>query len=113
MSSVVVPFPGVRTERQVEPLCAGYDGSWWFEPAMYPTAVDICQRCDMRAECLAQALQAGERLGVWGGLTPEQRAALPDATMISLRPRRHRRPPNQSGRPESHMRDARRPDRGT
>jgi hypothetical protein len=87
MSSVVVQFPRAGAEREVEPLCAGYDSAWWFEPTMYATAVEICGRCEMRAACLARALQAGERLGVWGGLTPEQRAALPNAVVIPLRRR--------------------------
>jgi hypothetical protein len=87
MSSVVVPFPRSGTEREAEPLCAGHDSTLWFDPAGYPTAVGICGRCEMRAACLAQALQSGERLGVWGGLTPEQRAALPDAEVIPLRGR--------------------------
>jgi hypothetical protein len=30
-------------------------------------------------------LRTGERLGVWGGLTPERRAALPDAVVIPFR----------------------------
>jgi Transcription factor WhiB len=88
MSSVVVPFPANRAEREVEPSCAGHDPSWWFEPAMFARAVKICERCEMRAACLAEALQSGERLGVWGGLTPEQRAELPDAQVIRLPHRR-------------------------
>jgi hypothetical protein len=84
MSSVVVPFPKARGE-QAEPLCAGYDSAWWFEPTMFATAVGICRRCEMRSDCLAQALQSGERLGVWGGMTPEQRAALSNAPVIPIR----------------------------
>ena len=58
---------------------------------MFDRAVEICARCEMRADCLARALQSGERLGVWGGLTPEQRAALPDAVVIPLPERAGRR----------------------
>ena len=86
MSAVVVPFP-TREEGRTEPLCASYDSSWWFEAERYERAVGVCGRCSMRSDCLAQALQSGERLGVWGGLTPEQRSALPDAIVIPLRPR--------------------------
>ena len=54
---------------------------------MFDQAVDICRRCSMRSGCLDRALQSGERLGVWGGLTPQQRAALPNAVVIPLRGR--------------------------
>ena len=86
MSAVVVHFP-VRDEGRDEPRCASHDGAWWFEPEMFHRAVAICHRCEMRSNCLAQALQSGEQLGVWGGLTPEQRAALPDAVIIPMRRR--------------------------
>jgi WhiB family transcriptional regulator, redox-sensing transcriptional regulator len=86
MSAVVVPFPG-RDPDHVEPLCASHDPAWWFEPELFARAVEVCARCSMRSSCLDQALQAGERLGVWGGLTPEQRLALPDAVVIPM-PRR-------------------------
>ena len=36
----------------------------------------ICQACEVRAECLDYALQAGEEHGIWGGLTTGQRRAL-------------------------------------
>ena len=84
MSAVVVPFP---VQEAGEPLCASHDSQWWFDPEHYRKAVAVCGRCPMRASCLAQALQTGERLGVWGGLTPEQRAELPDATVVTLHPR--------------------------
>ena len=92
MSTVVVPFPGVRAERESEPLCASYDSSWWFEAELFNRAVEVCGRCAMRTHCLAEALRSGERLGVWGGLTPEQRASLPDAVVIPLRRPERSRP---------------------
>ena len=91
MSSVVVNVPGPRAGQEAEPRCASHDAAWWFEPEMFDRAVEICARCEMRADCLARALQSGERLGVWGGLTPEQRAALPDAVVIPLPDRAGRR----------------------
>jgi hypothetical protein len=90
MSAVVVPFP-VRDDDRQEPLCATRDPAWWFEPELFQRAIEVCGRCPMRSGCLANALQSGERLGVWGGLTPEQRAALPVADVIVLRPAGGRR----------------------
>ena len=39
-------------------------------------AKKVCQRCDVRAECLAWALEAGQDHGVWGGLSEDERRAM-------------------------------------
>ena len=39
-------------------------------------AKKVCQRCPVREECLAWALEAGQDHGVWGGLSEEERRAL-------------------------------------
>lgn len=36
----------------------------------------ICHGCPVRVDCLANALTAGESLGVWGGTTPHERNRL-------------------------------------
>ena len=36
-------------------------------------ALAFCSACDIRETCLAWALKNGERYGVWGGLTEQQR----------------------------------------
>jgi WhiB family redox-sensing transcriptional regulator len=46
-------------------------------------AKELCGWCSVRGECLDWALDRDERYGIYGGLTPEERAA-------ELR-RRHRR----------------------
>src|SRR5690606_36354014 len=33
----------------------------------------LCERCPVRALCLAEAQERGERFGIWGGLTPDER----------------------------------------
>ena len=40
------------------------------------TARSVCTSCPVRARCLSAALLYGEEYGIWGGLDPEQRAAL-------------------------------------
>lgn len=39
-------------------------------------AIRVCKGCPVREDCLLFALRSGERFGVWGGLTPRQRARL-------------------------------------
>lgn len=40
----------------------------------------VCRPCEVRLECLAWAVKTGERIGVWGGLDPAERAALSGGT---------------------------------
>lgn len=39
-------------------------------------AKKVCDRCDVRAECLQWALEAGQDHGVWGGLSEDERRAM-------------------------------------
>lgn len=36
----------------------------------------VCDGCSVKDPCLEFALAAGERFGVWGGLTPQERRSL-------------------------------------
>lgn len=36
----------------------------------------VCRGCKVQAPCLEFALTAGERFGIWGGLTTQERATL-------------------------------------
>lgn len=59
-------------------LCAQTDPEAFFPDKGGSTfdAKQICTACDVRAECLAYALQHDERFGVWGGLSERQRHRL-------------------------------------
>lgn len=39
-------------------------------------ALAICETCEVTQECLAHALEAGEKFGIWGGTTQRQRRRL-------------------------------------
>jgi WhiB family redox-sensing transcriptional regulator len=39
-------------------------------------AKSVCHRCPVAAECLAWALDTGQRAGVWGGLSEDERHEL-------------------------------------
>lgn len=48
-------------------------------------ALAICQICVVRLACLAYALEAGERSGVWGGTTQRHRRRMLRARSLRLR----------------------------
>jgi len=46
-------------------------------------AVDICRSCPLIADCLTYAIRNGE-VGIWGGMTENQRRRLKQRTGIKL-----------------------------
>jgi WhiB family transcriptional regulator, redox-sensing transcriptional regulator len=67
--------PDVWQERSA---CYGIDPDVFFpisEEEAGP-ALAFCSACTIREECLSWALKNGERYGVWGGLTEQQRRRL-------------------------------------
>lgn len=76
-----------ETLRPTDPLaraaCAPHDPELWFpknqtapETAKAVKAKEICGRCSVRADCLAQALDRNEQHGIFGGLDDAERRAL-------------------------------------
>jgi WhiB family redox-sensing transcriptional regulator len=39
-------------------------------------AKSVCARCPVKAQCLAYALATGQKFGVWGGTTEEDRRVM-------------------------------------
>ncbi|MGY1692951.1 WhiB family transcriptional regulator [Geodermatophilus sp. SYSU D01105] len=67
-------------ERAGTVACQTGDPSpWWPERGraarQHETALAACRRCPAVAPCLAYALAADERFGIWGGSLPEERRA--------------------------------------
>jgi WhiB family transcriptional regulator, redox-sensing transcriptional regulator len=63
---------------QDKAACYGIDPDVFFptsEEEASP-ALTFCSVCGIRETCLAWALKNGERYGVWGGLTEQQRRRL-------------------------------------
>jgi WhiB family transcriptional regulator, redox-sensing transcriptional regulator len=58
--------------------CFGIDPDVFFPTSEEEAgpALSHCTRCGIREMCLAWALKNGERYGVWGGLTEQQRRRL-------------------------------------
>jgi len=69
----------------MKPACIGHDPEWWFPAGesdhyadMIAEAKRICRGCPVREQCLAAALDRGERFGIFGGKTEFERAAMQD-----------------------------------
>jgi WhiB family redox-sensing transcriptional regulator len=69
-------MPGMSWEADAR--CNAYDPEIFFDPRVRfeRKAKSICGRCDVRADCLAYALQTRIDFGVWGGLNGKERRAL-------------------------------------
>jgi WhiB family transcriptional regulator, redox-sensing transcriptional regulator len=67
--------------------CAETDPELFFPEKGESTrpAKGICRGCEVSAECLQEALDSGERFGVWGGLSERERRVL--AVQLDRRPR--------------------------
>lgn len=65
-------------EWQDQAACRQTPVETFFPPAEQEAtdAKSVCLGCSVRAECLEFAIQAGERFGIWGGLTPQERRSL-------------------------------------
>lgn len=59
-------------------LCAEVDMDMFFPEKGGSTrpAKRICQLCEVRSACLSEALERGERFGIWGGLSERERRRL-------------------------------------
>lgn len=81
-----VPFriaarPRLATVREAPDwslaACRGLPSSLFFaEHGDSPSVSEaraVCATCPIRVECLDYAVSNGERWGVWGGLTPQER----------------------------------------
>jgi WhiB family redox-sensing transcriptional regulator len=63
---------------QERALCAQTDPEAFFPEKGGTTreAKQICLGCEVKAECLAAALDGDERFGVWGGMSERERRKL-------------------------------------
>lgn len=98
----VAHAPDYSAERESwhdDALCNEYPADLWFpeKGSHSDEAKLICTGCPVKDECLAFALENGERFGIWGGLTETERRTL--ARQRGLRRSTSRR----DGRPRVHL----------
>lgn len=46
----------------------------------YDAAKAVCSHCEVKVECLTYAVRTRQPEGCWGGLTPDERFQLEDAS---------------------------------
>jgi WhiB family redox-sensing transcriptional regulator len=78
MGALIINFrPSGDYSWQKSARCADAGPSMMFpHDADFPgiaRAKAVCERCPVRALCLDEAQTRGERFGIWGGLTPDER----------------------------------------
>lgn len=58
--------------------CLGEDTDFFFVDERSPRqpAMSVCARCEVRAQCLIEAIETNERWGIWGGMLTGERAKL-------------------------------------
>jgi WhiB family redox-sensing transcriptional regulator len=67
---------GVLAASGPAPCEIGDPEAWWPVRGDSPDAVAGCEGCPARAACLAYAVAADERRGIWGATTPAERQQL-------------------------------------
>lgn len=73
-----LPAEEVKDEWMKFGACAQTDPEAFFPEKGESTrdAKRVCAGCDVRARCLAYALERNERFGVWGGMSERARRTL-------------------------------------
>lgn len=67
--------------------CLGVDPDLFFPERGASTreAKEVCRGCGVREECLEYALESGEKIGIWGGMSERERRRLRRQRAIARR----------------------------
>jgi WhiB family transcriptional regulator, redox-sensing transcriptional regulator len=89
-----LPNPSTSAwDWQLHGSCRGIDPSTFFPSNRSRRANDearakaVCSTCAVVAQCRQYAIDAAEPYGIWGGLTPFERALLTPHTQLTGQPR--------------------------
>ena len=74
--------PRIAFLESPDRACYGMDTDLFYDPAVraIAEAKRVCQRCDVRLDCLDYAM-ANDELGVWGGMSERDRRRMRASTM--------------------------------
>lgn len=79
-AGVPAPVPGDGPDRSwiARANCVGINPDAFYPERGYDAQVAkaVCAGCDVRDACLSYAMETGEIVGVWGGLTAGERRRL-------------------------------------
>jgi len=83
--SEVLGIDAQATEWMQDALCAQTDPEAFYpdEHGSVAPAKAVCAVCPVLAECRAYALETGQRFGVWGGLSANERQQIRRNTSTS------------------------------
>jgi WhiB family transcriptional regulator, redox-sensing transcriptional regulator len=91
-----LPAPSTAAwDWQLHGSCRGMDPAIFFPSARSRRAIDealakaVCNTCPVVNQCREYAIDAAEPYGVWGGLTPLERAMLTPHTQLTGPTRSH------------------------
>jgi WhiB family transcriptional regulator, redox-sensing transcriptional regulator len=94
----ILPDPSTSAwDWQLHGSCRGMNPAIFFPSARARRTRDeahakaVCRTCAVITQCRQYAIDAAEPYGVWGGLTPMERAMLTPHTQLTGQPRSHRR----------------------
>ena len=64
--------------------CLGVDPNLFYPERGVSTseAKAVCQRCQVKEECLEYAVQNGEKFGIWGGMSERERRRIRKARRL-------------------------------
>jgi len=73
----------LTTQWRCKAACIGQDVELFFPVGTSGPALDqieqakaLCRRCDVIAECLQWALTNNQNVGVWGGMSEDERCSM-------------------------------------
>jgi len=73
-------YAGPEYDGKILPACIGIDPEVFFpeksDIAQSRVAKKICNACDVRVDCLDEALESGHAYGIWGGLSERERRSM-------------------------------------
>jgi WhiB family redox-sensing transcriptional regulator len=85
--ATVLGIASQEGDWQERALCAQVDPELFYPEKGGSTAEakSVCQRCEVREDCLQDALDHDDRFGIWGGLSERERRKLrPGSSPIGL-----------------------------